>query len=118
MIEIGNRPEGYFERRFLDRCEEIRFESDAKMLMHDAQLLFNRLWSAGGNGDAAATDYPERAQPAQWTTKRRAAGRAVSRDQGRDCRRTTGRTRRDDVRITIDNRYARWYNGITLGLPV
>lgn len=35
-------------QRFIDRCEHIKFESDARTLMHDAQILFNRLWIAEG----------------------------------------------------------------------
>jgi replication-associated recombination protein RarA len=35
-----------FEQRFLDRCELVKFASDATTLTQDAQALFNRLWAA------------------------------------------------------------------------
>ena len=37
-----------FQQRFLDRCEIVKFESEATTLMQDAQVLMNRLWSLEG----------------------------------------------------------------------
>ena len=37
-----------FESRFLDRCEVVRFASEATTLMQDAQVLVDRLWTAEG----------------------------------------------------------------------
>lgn len=45
VIFTTNHPDD-FERRFLDRCEHIEFESNASTLWQDAQLLLTRLWEA------------------------------------------------------------------------
>lgn len=47
IIFTTNHPEN-FENRFLDRCEHIEFESNARTLWQDAQLLLARLWTAEG----------------------------------------------------------------------
>lgn len=49
-----------FPQRFRDRCEVIKFESDAPTLIQDAQLLIDRVWAAeGAPGDSPrAADVP------------------------------------------------------------
>jgi len=45
IVFTTNKPER-FERRFLDRLELVVFESDARQLGHDAQVLLQRVWTA------------------------------------------------------------------------
>ena len=46
-----------FQDRFLDRCELIRFDSDATAMRFDAQQLINQIWEReGGLGEAPRFD--------------------------------------------------------------
>ncbi len=47
IIFTTNNPER-FQRRFLDRCERVRFNSGALLLQQDAENLVNQIWQAEG----------------------------------------------------------------------